>query len=194
MGHGFNAFREEIAQLIYGHCKDGAALDQQLHQLRAKYSQHDRVVEFLDKIYGVRKKVCKTYTREFYNLNHVATIIAESKNSSLKKKGKLNDKLSKFSMADLSGTLLGWEAACELKTLAALRALVCHDNYFKQPWSKFIHDMLSNSHQQVATKVAKVEQVSAGRCAHVIVYCILYIDSIEHSFRRSVTAHSPVCT
>ena len=166
---------------MYKHMANGSTVDDYLARLRDKYD-NDRTthtVAFLDSFYADRKKVCKTYTRRFRNMDHTATVIAESKNSSFKHKGKLNAELQKYTMAELGEQMVKWESDNDFETQKRIEASLVIEDYDERPWSNWVDkhwDDKIKRWTEVGEKVEKGqlehEYLVTKRAAGVSTYCV----------------------
>ncbi len=94
-------------------------------------------------------------------MGHQATVIAESKNSSLKKKNKKSRELMSYDMGELVAMLLLWETKHELTTLNELKKLIRSETYRVKPWSTFINNHMDISFSKSATHIRGVEPDAA---------------------------------
>jgi hypothetical protein len=114
MGASYAEFQDCVSKMVYHHFPFEADLDHELQGAITRYGAHKAALGLLRSLWEDRQKVCRTYVRHHHTLGHVATVIAESKNSSLKRKGQRNQEMKKYTMGELSRMVLGWETKLDL--------------------------------------------------------------------------------
>ena len=154
LGARFTDYMRDMNDLMYLHFASEAALDIEFDKQRAKWSHNQTAPALIDDIIDNKEKVCRTYTRSHFTLGHVATSIAEAKNSSLKSGKK--DSLKKLTMGELSRTLLAWEAKLDIQSVTDIMKTIVKPTFKDRPWSDWVNDKWKEEHTKSSQMVVSV--------------------------------------
>jgi hypothetical protein len=142
--------------VIYHNYPRPLLLDQELCRLKHEYDFHPNAAALFLEIYNERKKLCLTYTRSYFTNGFVATVISESKNSSMKS-GNRKTKMKKYNMSDQCKMLMSWETKLDAQALDEIMTLVTKPEYSARPWSNFVDNAFDKAVLECQKKVVSVQ-------------------------------------
>jgi hypothetical protein len=156
LGVRFDVFLKEANDVMYKHYPTESALDRALGVLIREYERFHKAADLFREIYNHREKLCITYVRKMFTNGYVATILSESKNSSLKSGGQ-KEKMGKYNMSDQCNMMMSWETKLDAAALAECIACLSLKNFMERPWLNFVEDAFDEAVRDCQKKVKSVE-------------------------------------
>ena len=106
-----------------------------------------KMTELVERINTAKKKVCTTYTKEFFTCSATSSQRSESVNSALKHRGLFKADLKKMNLFQMAQHLVIIARTQFCKEVSDLQEAIAHN----KAWGKFVNDLWDLAHHNIST-------------------------------------------